>query len=80
MVSNNGTIGHVARSMRDFHYELPMEALIIMASDGLVTNWRLDAYPGLAQRHPSLIAAILYRDASRGRDDVTILVARVGPE
>jgi hypothetical protein len=27
-------------------------------------------------RHPSLIAGVLYRDFSRRRDDVTVLVAR----
>ena len=78
MVSNNGTIGHIARHMRDFTYALGDEALVILASDGLATNWRLDAYPGLFAHHPTLIAAILYRDFTRGRDDVTVFVARTG--
>jgi hypothetical protein len=26
--------------------------------------------------HPTLIAAVLYRDFARGRDDVTVLVLR----
>ena len=47
-----------------------------MHSDGLQTKWKLDAYPGLQMRHPSLVAAVLYRDYRRGRDDVTVLVAR----
>jgi hypothetical protein len=47
-----------------------------MASDGLGTRWRLDAYPGLTARHPSLIAGILYRDHGRPRDDVTVVVSR----
>ena len=34
------------------------------------------AYAGLRVRHPRLIAAVLYRDAARPRDDVTVLVAR----
>ena len=50
--------------------------LVILASDGLSTSWTLDDYPGLSQRHPSLIAGVLYRDFSRGRDDVTVLVGR----
>ena len=79
MVSNNGTVGHVARTLRDFTYPLSAGALIILASDGIATSWRLDAYPGLSMRHPTLIASVLLRDFSRGRDDATVLVARVGP-
>jgi anti-sigma regulatory factor (Ser/Thr protein kinase) len=76
MVSNNGTVGHVAKRIRDFTYRLGTDPLVILASDGLGTSWQLDRYPGLATRHPSLIAGILYRDFTRGRDDVTVLVAR----
>jgi hypothetical protein len=28
------------------------------------------------QRHPALIAGVLYRDFSRGRDDITVIAAR----
>jgi len=76
MVSNNGTVGHVAKRIRDFTYKLGTDPLVILASDGLSTSWQLDRYPGLATRHPSLIAGILYRDFKRGRDDVSVLVAR----
>ncbi len=77
MVSNNGTIGHIAKHMRSFTYPIGSGVLVILASDGLATNWRLDAYPGLSRRHPSLIAGVLYRDFNRGRDDVTVLVCRI---
>ncbi|MFS0771162.1 ATP-binding SpoIIE family protein phosphatase [Sphingomonas sp. 1P08PE] len=76
MVSHNGTIGHNAKRIRDFRYALGSDPLVILASDGLATSWRLEEYPGLALRHPTLIAAVLYRDFTRGRDDVTVLVAR----
>ncbi len=46
-----------------------------MHSDGLGTHWDLDGYPGpAAQRHPALIAGVLYRDFARGRDDATVIV------
>lgn len=77
MVSNNGTIGHIARHMRSFTYPIGGCQLIVLASDGLGTNWRMDAYPGLIHHHPALIAGVLYRDFSRGRDDATVLVYRV---
>jgi hypothetical protein len=50
--------------------------LLILHSDGLATRWDLSRYPGLALRHPTLVAATLYRDFTRGRDDVTVFVAR----
>ena len=77
MVSNNGTIGHIAKHMRSFTYPIGACQLIVLASDGLSTNWRLDDYPGLSHRHPTLIAGVLYRDFKRGKDDVTVLVYRV---
>jgi hypothetical protein len=51
-----------------------------MNSDGLVTNWRLNQYPGLMKKDPVVIAAVLYRDFSRGRDDVAILVVKEAPD
>jgi hypothetical protein len=47
-----------------------------MHSDGLNTHWDIDRYPGLFQRHPSLVASVLFRDFRRGRDDATVVVAR----
>ena len=78
MVSHNGTVGHVAKRIQAFTYPFDGAPLVVMASDGLATSWKIDAYPGLFRRHPTLIAGVLYRDFSRGRDDVTVLVARAG--
>jgi len=76
MVSHNGTLGHAARTMSEFTYPWTSTSLVVLSSDGLVSHWSLDAYPGIASRDPSLIAAILYRDFSRGRDDATVVVAK----
>lgn len=76
MVSYNGTVGHEVRKIQEFVYQWPKGGLLVMHSDGLGTQWRLDRYPGLVAKHPSLIAGVLYRDFNRGRDDVTVLVAR----
>jgi hypothetical protein len=48
-----------------------------MHSDGVSASWNLDRYPGLAARSPMLIAAVLYRDFGKDRDDASILVARL---
>jgi anti-sigma regulatory factor (Ser/Thr protein kinase) len=74
MVSLNGTAGLNARKFRTFDY--PCHDLVILHSDGLMTNWSLNRYPGLQGAHPTLIAAVLYRDFARRRDDVTVLVSR----
>jgi hypothetical protein len=75
MVSMAGTAGFNTRKIQSFDY--PFErGLVILYSDGLASSWTVDRYPNLASLHPTLIAAILYRDFSRQRDDATVLVAR----
>jgi hypothetical protein len=76
MVSHNGTAGATAARIQEFHYVVPSGAIVVMFSDGLATQWDLGAYPGLQQRSASVIAGVLYRDFSRRRDDVTVVVAR----
>lgn len=75
MVSMAGTAGHNARKIQEFRYPFA-SGLIILHSDGLSANWAPDRYPGLANLHPALIAGVLYRDLSRGRDDATVVVAK----
>ncbi|MBW4690970.1 MAG: SpoIIE family protein phosphatase [Lyngbya sp. HA4199-MV5] len=76
LVSYNGTVGHEVRKVQEFTYPWYKNGLLIMHSDGLGSQWKLDRYPGLSQKHPSLIAGVLYRDFHRDRDDVTVLVAK----
>lgn len=79
MVSQNGTLGAVLpRTVQEFNYPIERSTLLVMFSDGLSTKSSLTGYPGLQNRHPALIAAVLYRDFSRKRDDATVLVARIG--
>jgi hypothetical protein len=52
------------------------DALVIMHSDGVQTQWTLADYPGLQTRTPALVAGILMRDNIRRRDDAMVLVAR----
>jgi anti-sigma regulatory factor (Ser/Thr protein kinase) len=75
MVSMPGTAGHNARKIQAFEYPFTT-GLVILHSDGIASSWTLDRYPNLAARHPTLIAAILYRDLTRHRDDATVLVAK----
>jgi hypothetical protein len=73
--SHNGTIGAHLHKVHEFEYPWPQRGgVLVMHSDGLGTRWDPAAYPGLMQRHPAVVAGVLYRDFARGRDDVTVLV------
>jgi anti-sigma regulatory factor (Ser/Thr protein kinase) len=76
MVSHNGIVGYEVRKIQEFTYPWSPETLLLMYSDGLVSHWSLADYRGLQARHPSLIAGVLYRDFNRGKDDVTVVVAK----
>lgn len=76
MVSHNGTLGHQVRKIQEFQYPFPKGSLLVMHSDGIATHWDLAAYPGIEVRHPAFVSAALFRDHSRGRDDLTVLALR----
>jgi hypothetical protein len=75
MVSMPGTAGYTARKIQSFRYAFAT-GLVILNSDGLASSWTLARYPNLQSVHPTLIAAILYRDFTRRRDDATVLVGK----
>jgi anti-sigma regulatory factor (Ser/Thr protein kinase) len=75
-VSHGGILGAEVRQFREYRYPWSADAVLVVHSDGLISHWSVDVYPGLRARHPALIAALLYRDFQRGRDDVTVVVGR----
>lgn len=78
MISHNGTVGHEIRNVAEFSYPWSAESTLVMHSDGLLSRWKLDGYPGLLNRDPAIIAGIMFRDFVRGRDDASVLVVRSG--
>lgn len=78
MVSMTGTAGHEISRIVPFQYEWPSGALVILHSDGLLSQLGIEREPAVIQRHPSVIAGYLYREFSRGRDDSTVVVAKAG--
>lgn len=78
LASHPGIVGVQYRKAKVFDYTDAAGQLLIMHSDGLQSRWSLGDYPGLANRHPAVIAALLHRDFCRGRDDVTVLVIALG--
>ena len=76
LVSLNGIVGHEYRKVSEFSHPWHPESVLVLYSDGIGTHWDLKQYPGLLSRDPSLIAGILYRDFTRGRDDATVVVVK----
>jgi anti-sigma regulatory factor (Ser/Thr protein kinase) len=76
MVSHSGIVGHHLTRINQFEYDLPPDGVVVMHSDGLTNKWRVDRYPGLFRRDPALLAGVLYRDFTRGRDDASVIIFR----
>jgi anti-sigma regulatory factor (Ser/Thr protein kinase) len=76
LVSHNGIVGHNMRKVQEFTAEFAPDALFVLHSDGLQSQWNLDDYPGLQARAPAIVAGILMRDFIRRRDDALVVVAR----
>jgi anti-sigma regulatory factor (Ser/Thr protein kinase) len=75
MVAMPGTAGYNVRKIQSFQYPFK-GGLVVLCSDGISASWTLDRYPNLEAAHPTLIAAVLYRDFGRRRDDATVLVGK----
>jgi anti-sigma regulatory factor (Ser/Thr protein kinase) len=76
IASHNGILGQNAERVQEFTFPWNADNILVMHSDGLVSRWDLQRYAGIWNKPSSVIAAVLHRDFSRGRDDVTVLVAK----
>jgi anti-sigma regulatory factor (Ser/Thr protein kinase) len=76
LVSHNGIVGAEMRKVQEFTSPWNPESLLVMNSDGLSTQWHLDKHAGLMSKSALMIAAVLYRDFQRTRDDSTVMVVR----
>jgi hypothetical protein len=76
LLSQEGTLGtHVAPPrLRQMRYDWAPGAAVVLASDGLRSQWDALAYTGLLEHDPAVVAATLERDHARAADDVTVLV------
>ncbi len=72
----NGTLGARLGKIRAWSGRWAAGATLLLASDGVSEAWDINAYPGLLERSPQLMAGILMRDYGRDADDATILIAR----
>ena len=74
MLSVPGIAGFQARVIRQFEYDVPPGAAVILHSDGLSSRWEVAAVPGVENKDPLLIAAVLLAEAGIHRDDAGIVV------
>jgi anti-sigma regulatory factor (Ser/Thr protein kinase) len=74
MLSVPGIAGYQARAFRQFEYEVPPGAAVILHSDGISSRWEVAAVPGVETKDPLLVAAVLLAEAGIHRDDAGILV------
>ncbi|MEO6444484.1 MAG: ATP-binding SpoIIE family protein phosphatase [Gemmatimonadaceae bacterium] len=74
LLSFNGTVGSEMQSPREMTYPWQADDRLVMHSDGIQTRWSMSDRPALAACHPAVVAAVLHRDYTRGRDDATIVV------
>ncbi|HEV7367572.1 ATP-binding SpoIIE family protein phosphatase [Arenibaculum sp.] len=75
-LSQNGVVGHNAVRIKELEYAWEGPLLAVFHSDGLSAKWDLEMYQGLATRQPMMIAAVLYRDFKRERDDNLVVVMK----
>ncbi len=76
LVSHHGIAGHRAHRVQAFDYPWTDEATLIMQSDGIMSQWKAESWPGILRRDPAILAAVIYRDCARPRDDSTVVVYR----
>ena len=76
MLSVPGIAGHQARAIRQFEYDAPPGAAVILHSDGLSSRWSPDSLPGVNGRDPLVAAAALLAEAGTRRDDASVLVLK----
>lgn len=80
LVTAHGTMGLQVRRFDLAVTPRPPHALAVLHSDGVQTRWPASALAPLLARDPVLLAARIYADYSRGRDDACVLVLRPGAQ
>jgi anti-sigma regulatory factor (Ser/Thr protein kinase) len=74
LVSHSGTLGIQAQRVQQFEYQRTPGMFLIMHSDGISARGTPRERPQLFAHHPAIIAAALYRDFGRNRDDASVVV------
>ncbi|MBX9599757.1 MAG: ATP-binding protein [Bryobacteraceae bacterium] len=76
LVSHNGTAGYGAPRLQEFGYPAGEGAVLVMTSDGIISQWAVP-HADLRTSDPLVSAARIYRDFRRKRDDSTVLTVKL---
>jgi len=77
IISYNGILGHnIPNTINNHELSWSNNSTLIMHSDGIKSKWDLSRYKDLLRHSPSLVAAVMYKEFSRGTDDTMVLVCR----
>jgi anti-sigma regulatory factor (Ser/Thr protein kinase) len=68
-----GIAGHQMRRLQVVERPWTAGSMLVLYSDGVTSHWSLSQYPGLGTRRPDVVAGVLFRDHTRGRDDATVV-------
>jgi anti-sigma regulatory factor (Ser/Thr protein kinase) len=76
VVSQPGIVGR--NIPRPVAQRLPLggDTTLLMYTDGIVSRWDLDMYPGVLGHHPAALAAVLMHHHRRSGDDSTAVALR----
>lgn len=76
LLSHSGIAGQEARRLQELTFPFPARSVLVLHSDGLATQWKLEAYRGAQSCHAAVLAGLLYRDFRRPNDDSTVVVIK----
>lgn len=76
ILTQHGTAGVTIRTPDETSTPWAPHALLVACTDGIETRWKAETLMPVLGRDPTLAAALLVRDHSRGRDDATVAVLR----
>lgn len=71
--SQHGTLGHGTPRIRTERHPWP-DGVVVAFTDGVSSRWDLASLPPWTRHHPTTVAASLWRDYGRNRDDATVVV------
>jgi hypothetical protein len=72
-----GIVGQRMAKVREIVLPVARNDLVVLHSDGLTAKWHVDALKGVLSRSPTVIAAVLLREAGVRHDDASVAVLRV---
>lgn len=76
-ISYNGIIGHAfPNSLHTNNTTWNKQDYLIITSDGLKTRWDTNNLTNILKHDPSIVAASLFKDFSRGNDDSLIIIVK----